>query len=105
MFPYTVITVRGEAPPATTSEDDTMATATFIEKSQNWQEETTTYWFELNGEDYGTGIEFDGETFGIAESGPDSQVVDSEGAPLTDGDHQAIAVRNTVEVTDEMRAA
>jgi len=82
-----------------------MATATFIEKDQNWQNETTIYWFELSGEDQGTEIEFDGETFGIAESGPDSCVVDSEGFPLTEGDHQTIAVRNTIEVTDEMRAA
>lgn len=82
-----------------------MATATFIEKDQNWQSETTIYWFELSGEDRGTGIEFDGETFGIAESGPDSRVVDSEGAPLAEGDHQAIAVRNTAQVTDEIRAA
>lgn len=82
-----------------------MATATFIEKDQNWQDETTIYWFELTGEDHGTSVDFEGETFGIVEHGPDSNVVDSDGMPLTEGDHITIAVRNTVEITDEMRAA
>lgn len=79
------------------------ATATFISADQNWQDETTIYWFRLEGTDYGTGIEFDGEIYGISESGPDSSVVNSDSYPLTEGDHLTIAVRNTAKVSDEMR--
>lgn len=71
---------------------------------QNWQDQTTIYWFELYGEEYGTGIEFDGETFGIAESDEPSKVLDSDGVPLPECEHTTIAVRNTIKVTDEMRA-
>lgn len=79
------------------------ATATFLSVDQNWQDETTIYWFRLDGTDYGTKIEFDGETFGIAESGGDDRILDEDGSPLTEGDHQTIAVRNTAEVTDTLR--
>lgn len=81
-----------------------MATATFIEKDQNWQDQTAIYWFELIGEDYGTGIEFEGETFGIAESGGASRVLDCDGCPLTNG-HEELAVRRCAKVTDDLRAA
>jgi hypothetical protein len=82
----------------------TNATAKFIEADQNWQEESTTYWFELNGTDYGTGYEFNGETYGVVESGSDEPViVNSDNYPLVDGDVETIAVRNTVAVTDEIR--
>lgn len=80
-----------------------MATAKFIEKDQNWQNESTTYWFELNGEDRGTGKEFDSDVYGIVESGPESTVVDCDGCPLTSGDGIEVAVRNTAKVTDQMR--
>lgn len=80
-----------------------MANATFIEVDQNWQDETTIYWFRLDGEDHGTKVQFEDETFGIAESGGDSRVLDEDGAPLAEGDSQAIAVRNTVSITDEFR--
>lgn len=80
------------------------ATAKFIETDQNWQEESTTYWFELSGTDYGTGYEFNGETYGVVESGSDEPViVDSDNCPLTDGDVETSAVRNTIVVTDEVQ--
>jgi len=78
--------------------------ARYLTKDQNWQDETTIYWFELTGTDYGTGVEFDGQTFGVAESGPDSMIVNADGAPLVDGDHEEIAVRKHCLVTDELRA-
>ena len=76
----------------------------FIESDQNWTEEKTTYWFKLTGTDYGTDIEFNGETFGVVESGCDTPViVAADGSPLTNGDHAEIAVRRNAVVTDEMR--
>lgn len=81
-----------------------MAKATFISADQDWQNESTTYWFSLTGTDYGTSVEFSGETYGIVESGPESTVVNGDGYPLPEGDHLTIAVRNTATVTDEIRA-
>jgi len=82
-----------------------MATAKFISKDQNWQEESTTYWFQITGLHEGTGRKFDGETFGICESGSGSRVLDCDGCPITFGDGEEIAVRNTAIITDEMRTA
>lgn len=80
-----------------------MATATHISTDQDWQDGIAIYWFDLEGTDYGTEVEFNGEMFGIAESDEPSKVLDADGAPMTDSDHVTIAVRNTVEVTDKMR--
>lgn len=82
-----------------------MATAKFLSKDQNWASESTTYWFQLDGADYGTSREFAGEVFGICESGPTDSVLDAEGAPLTEGDGITIAVRRACTVTDEHRSA
>lgn len=76
----------------------------FKSKDQNWQQESTTYWFELTGSDEGTGREFDGDVFGVVESGKDSKIVDCDGCPLTAGDAQEIAVKRHAAVTAEMRA-
>ena len=46
-----------------------MATATYTSKDQHWQDEKTTYWFEVDGHDNGTGASFENQVFGIAESG------------------------------------
>lgn len=81
------------------------ATAKFTGKDQNWEEESTIYWFTLSGTDYGTEVEFNDEVFGIEESGDDTRVLDADGGPLTDSDYTTIAVRKTAIVTDEMRAA
>ena len=79
------------------------ATATFIGADQNWKDETTVYWFRLNGTDYGTDVDFDSDVYGIAESGPNSSVLNEDGYPLTEGDHETVAVRNAVSVTDDLR--
>lgn len=76
----------------------------FISKDQDWSNESTTYWFKLEGQDYGTQIEFDGDVFGVVESGPDSSIVDCDGAPLTRGDGIEIAARRYCIVTDGLRA-
>ena len=76
----------------------------FIEADQNWHEETTTYWFELSGKDCGTGYEFDSDVYGVVECGNDElAIVDADNNPLTQGDYEAIAVSNSVTVTDEIR--
>lgn len=49
-----------------------MTTETYISKDQNWNDETTTYWFDV-----------DGETYGVVESSyPTTKtVVDVDGCP------------------------
>lgn len=74
-------------------------------KEQDWQNETTRYWFCLDGIDYGTGIVFNGGQFAIAESGGTDSVLDADGFPLTESDWLAIAVRNHCVVNEEMRNA
>jgi len=84
-----------------------MATATFNSKDQDWNNGSTTYWFEISGTDYGTGTdfaEFEGELFGVCESGSEVKILDNDGAPLTAGDRLTIAATNCARVTDEMRA-
>ncbi|BEO75158.1 MULTISPECIES: hypothetical protein [Serratia] len=46
--------------------------ATYISKDQNWNDGTTTYWFDVNG-----------ETFGVVHGGEswNAKVVDCDGAP------------------------
>ena len=80
------------------------ATATYTSADQDWNASTTTYWFELTGTDYGTEHAFDGDVYGVVESGSDIPViVDCDGCPLTDGDTQTLAVRNTISVIDAIR--
>lgn len=50
-------------------------------------------WYELNGTDSGTGIQFNNEEFGVHEDGT---ILDSEGCPLVESDWETIAVRNSV---------
>ena len=80
-----------------------MATATYTSKDQNWQDEQTIYWFEISGDDSGTGGSFEDQVFGIAESGGDDAVVDCDGCLCTEGDAVTIAVRRVAIVTDDMR--
>ena len=86
-----------------------MATATFTSADQNWQAEQTTYWFELEGEAYGTGVTFGeephGTTFGVVESNGNIECyVDEEGYPMTEGDRITLAVSKTIELTDEIKS-
>ena len=71
-----------------------MATAKFLSKDQHWQDETTVYWFDLEG-----------DTVGVSESGPESTIVDCDGMPMTEGDGATIKARRACIVTEEMRAA
>ena len=86
-----------------------MATATFTSADQNWQAEQTTYWFELEGEAYGTDVIFGeephGTTFGAVESnGTIECYVEEEGYPMTEGDRITLAVSKTIELTAEIKS-
>lgn len=48
---------------------------------------------ELTGTDYGTGIEFNKDVFGIT---TDDQIIDCDGISCTEGDNVTIAVRNSI---------
>ena len=50
-------------------------------------------WIELTGKDYGTGIEFEKDVFGIT---TDDRILDCDGIPCTEGDNITIAVRNSI---------
>jgi len=50
-------------------------------------------WFALTGVDLGTGCTFDHSEYGRC---ADGTIVNAEGAPLTDGDWETIAVRNSL---------
>jgi hypothetical protein len=71
-----------------------MTAATFTSKDNNWQEEATIYWFDM-----------DGEQFGIRECGIETTVLDSDGAPVDYNEALRSRVQRTCIVTDEMRAA
>jgi len=50
-------------------------------------------WYQLNGVDSGTNYKFENDEYAICSDG---SVLDISGCPLTEGDHQIIAVRNTI---------
>lgn len=51
-------------------------------------------WFELTGEDYGTGVVFEKNVYGLTD---DNTIVDSENCPIEcESDYEAIAVRNNI---------
>ena len=52
----------------------------FVDKDQNWQDETTNYWFLV-----------DGESYGISDSNGEQRLLDSDGCPVEDcNDHDGI---------------
>lgn len=73
-----------------------MKTITYSDKDQNWANETTTYWFDVDGVDYG-----------VVEGGPDStsEYVDTEGFPINVEDPQNVWIPKELIVTDDMRLA
>ena len=67
-----------------------MKTLTFVAKDQNWADESTTYWFDV-----------DGEMYGVVESCGESTIVDCDGCP----DNADVNIIKALDgaVTDEMR--
>lgn len=75
--------------------------ATFISKDQNWQDGTTTYWFQLDGADYRTGREFDNVVFGIVDEAGELTAVDSDNVPLRNEPLAALVAREC-KITEEL---
>ena len=70
-----------------------MTIPVYIGKDQNWQNESTTYWFDLGH-----------DTFGVVESEGRSEVVDCEGFPIKEwGTYNRICRLLEGVVTDAMR--
>jgi len=63
-----------------------MATAKLIESDGR-------DWYELSGTDFGTNYEFEGAIYGVTEN---DQILNVDGFPLTEGDFETIAVRNSI---------
>ena len=68
-----------------------MSNATYVSADQNWQDGTTIYWFEM-----------DGETYGIAE-GENAGPLDCDGMPIDYNEQLARRVVESCVVTDEIR--
>lgn len=68
--------------------------AYFIEKDQDYQNETTTYWFNV-----------DGETYGVSDRNGQLSIVDSENYPVNTDDARNIHL-NALKpfITDELIA-
>lgn len=56
---------------------------------QDWQNETTRYWFTLE-------LDCVEEQFAIAYSNGRTSVLDADGAPLTEGDELTVRLRNAL---------
>lgn len=63
--------------------------------STDKNENTITDWYTLEGQDFGTDFIFDSVTYGVIWTANQYQIVDEENTPLTEGDFEWIAVKNT----------
>ena len=76
-----------------------MTITAHIGTDQDWQNETTTEWYQIDGTDYGTGFKFDRDVYGAVCCNEETpQVVDSDGFPVVATDHEAVAVRNALKI-------
>lgn len=78
-----------------------MLKVNYITKDQNWQAGTTTYWFDIDGTDYGTEKTFDNEIFSISDCNGNLTVIDVEGYPVQN-EYVADIVLRECKITDEM---
>ena len=69
-----------------------MSNVKYISKDQNSQDETTNYWFELNG-----------ESFAVSECGGESRLLDCDGCPFNMSDDEPKEIIAQLVVTEEMR--
>jgi len=65
---------------------------TFIEKEQDWANEATRYWFDVNGDEYA-----------VVESGGQSTIINKDGDDVYDRAIEA-ELKAALIVTEEMRA-
>ena len=73
----------------------------YISKDQDWHNETTVYWFKIDGTDYGTEKTFEAETFGVADCNGNLTVIDIKGYPV-ENEYVANIVLRECKITDEM---
>jgi len=75
------------------------ATATFLEKDDNSQEQNTVYWFEIQSDDY----RIESGEYAVS-VGPDGESValDEDGSPIDYSDLNKAAVLAVCEIPDEM---
>ena len=78
-----------------------MLNVNYICKDRHFQDAMITYWFEINGIDYGTEILFDTEILGIVVCNGDVSVVDANNYPEQNEFIATIALREC-KITDEM---
>jgi len=77
-----------------------MTDVTYLGKDQNWQEESTTYWFRVDNCRH---LTYSGEVIGVVE-GRNAGLVWDDSDPIPQGDTRD-HLADWLEVTDEMRAA
>lgn len=71
-----------------------MSNVNYTGKDQNWQDEQTTYWFDVEG-----------DVYGVVEGCTDCSIVDVDGCPISgNGNESQITSLLADAVTDEMRA-
>lgn len=75
--------------------------AEFTTKDQNYQDETTIYWFEIT-ESSSTWIGM-GEIYGVADCNSELTILDCDGCPV--GQEYQEILKNVLNITDEMIAA
>jgi len=71
-----------------------MTKTTIKLNSTDKNENGITNWYDIDGVDFGTGYIFENNQYGIVWTANQYVIVDSESCPVTDGDHEWIAVKN-----------
>lgn len=77
-------------------------TAEHLETNHHSANQETIFWFKVKGHDHRTGASFLDETFGIVEGPEGTDILDSDGCPLTN-DYERLSVESVCRVTDDMR--
>jgi len=65
---------------------------TYLDKDQNWQDETTIYWFDINDEIYG-----------VSDCNGVETIVNCDGYPVNINDRKYVHLLNNLIITDGMR--
>ncbi len=78
-----------------------MITATYTGKDQNFQDEQTIYWFEIDGTDCEAEKIFNSEIFGIVDCNGNKSVIYADGYPVQNK-YVEMIVLSECKITDEM---
>ena len=63
-----------------------MNSITHTSTDQNWQDETTIYWFNVDGDEYG-----------VADCNGEKTILDSDGSPVNTDDHKNVHLQPLVD--------